>query len=183
MLNEKELARLMKNAWKAGGYTVLEYGVGDLRRFLLSGGTWMVVCNAAQMPAKARGLLAEHMGFLPKGAAFLVRKDFPVQDLVDSVPMSDYSAIIAGVHEVLRPTRLTLDGMRVWQNEAGEVMLFNEELTGLICTHNIEICRSGNNMVADIGSEFAAIHAEPEQAHPGTEELEKIAWTNWEDDA
>lgn len=94
-----------------------------------------------------------------------------------------HSAIIAGVHEVLRPTRLTLDGMRVWQNEAGEVMLFNEELTGLICTHNIEICRSGNNMVADIGSEFAAIHAEPEQAHPGTEELEKIAWTNWEDDA
>lgn len=72
VIKEKELARLMKDAYRGGGYTVAVRGNG---KTVICTNAWAVEVDNASLPREALSMMALHMGFLPEpDEAFTIYK-------------------------------------------------------------------------------------------------------------
>lgn len=133
VINEKALLSRVKDSYNSGGYTV---AVNEDRHIII-GGTWAAEIDSDNMPRDLIGLLAVHMGFLPKpGEAHKITKtkDGPnVQCMIYEDAMKTVEGL-AG-HPVAVPitrTVVTLEGCIVWQQDIGTaVHLIRPDLEAL----------------------------------------------------
>lgn len=178
MILEKGLVQLMKKAYKLGGYTVAEFANGEHRRYIVATKEWLVACDAPMMPRKALGLLAEHLGMMPRDEAFRVRKDTEAQTILVDTVVGVFCDLYGQRSAPMGRTRLTLDGLEVWQEENGEeIFLMKPEQMELIGrTADTLIQRSGDVLVADTGMEFVGVCRTDDGLHPGVEQLKRWRW-------
>lgn len=112
---DKGLIRAMKRAYRDGGYYV---AVTDNGVLIQSGG-WGVEITADAVPNSVKSLIVLHNGCLPAmGRAVHVRKGECADAILEIVigTMEDMAkAYTATGGSKIKPTRLTMDGCRVWQ--------------------------------------------------------------------
>lgn len=136
MVDEKGMAAAMKADWKKEGYKVAVDGF----QLILSGTDWLVRMDLQKAPRKVLGLLAEHMGLLPRdGEAFRVAKDEPCQNLVAEMEVRDAEKVFCRVTlancQPARYTGLRLNGIMIFQNpETGAIEGVLPELVKLLDT-------------------------------------------------
>ena len=112
---ETGLIKAMKSAYRQEGYTVAGTSTG----LVIAGEMWGVSINEKAIPNKVKSVIVLHAGKLPGvGEAINVRKD-ETRNMI-------YELAVAGIDrldelyrnkqfEVVAPTRLTMDGYRLWQ--------------------------------------------------------------------
>ena len=120
VINEKALLSRMKEAYKSGGYTV---AVNDCRHIII-GGTWAVEIESDNVPRDVIGLLAVHMGFLPKpDTAHKITKakngpyvqSMIYDDAIKTIEAMDSGPVAVGITK----TTVTLEACNVWQQNIG----------------------------------------------------------------
>lgn len=134
MINEKGLLRAMKNAYRGGGYEVAGYG--EENTLFISGYGWCVRVPQKQCPRKVLALLVEHVGLIPEGEAFQVRKGEGAQDILLSVALGFENRVARLMGDDLpvkiRKTAMTWKGWRIWQKvESGIVLAFDSGLAAI----------------------------------------------------
>lgn len=134
VVDEKALEARIKAAYKAGGYIVaVRTGA-----HVFQAPSWAVQINSENLPRNITGLLAAHLGFLPKtGQAYRITKtkagpyveDMIFEEALQAVLDREEQTVSIGV----KRTGLTLDGLRVWQRVIGTgVELVDPENEALI---------------------------------------------------
>lgn len=78
LINEKALARQLKEAWRSGGYKVADI---DGLMFIATI-DWAIIIRTEDIPRKVIGLLAEHLGYLPDEDPVHVRKGMDNQMMI-----------------------------------------------------------------------------------------------------
>lgn len=132
IIDEKALCRRMKEAYKGGGYSV----AATERNVMITDGTFFAEVYARNMPRKALGLIAEHVGAIPgAGEAYFCKKGVCQTEIFETSKavgaMRELEQLLApmGGQNQARPTRLTLNGLNVWQNTTSmEILLMAPEL-------------------------------------------------------
>lgn len=114
--NEKGLIRAMKAAYKEYGYTVAATDFG----YIITGEMWGVSIHDKAIPNTVKGLIVTHAGKLPDvGNAINVKKgetsSIIYELAVERIESFD-RLYREKKRELIRPTRLTMDGYRLWQN-------------------------------------------------------------------
>ena len=112
---EKGLIRAMKNAYKDDGYTVAATDTG----LIITSEMWGVQLNEKAIPNTVKSLIVLHAGKIPEaGNAISVNKNetgsmfFEVAiERMDNLQ----ELYFQGKRAAIRPTRLTMDGYRIWQ--------------------------------------------------------------------
>lgn len=123
VISEKSLVREMKEAFKGGGYTVI-CRPGETTVIMCP--SWAVEINNENLPREALGLLALHMGYLPKeGEAYKIMKadkEPTVQKMLFETAISPVRTLEINVAKTqdtipvkVKKTLLTFDGCNVWQ--------------------------------------------------------------------
>ena len=112
---EKGLIRAMKQAYRDDGYDV---AVTDNGLLIQSDG-WGVEIAAEAVPNSVKSLIVLHNGSLPrKDSAVHVRKE-ECADAILEIVVSTMDDLANGYTVTggskIKPTRLTMDGCRVWQ--------------------------------------------------------------------
>lgn len=120
VIREKALLAQMKEAYNSGGYTV---AVNEDRHIII-GGTWAVEIDSDNVPRDMIGLLAVHMGFLPKpDTAYKITKTKGgpyVQGMIYDDAMKTIEGMDSGLVAVgITKTTVTLEGCNVWQQNIG----------------------------------------------------------------
>lgn len=119
IVHEKGLLRAMKEAWKhGGGYNVaVEKDLAGVANMVISTGWWTVIVAMDELPRKVLGMIAEHLGDLPKvGEAFRVMDGEPQAEIFGVASQG-----LRVVHEgdtpvqLIRRTELTMGGYPLWQ--------------------------------------------------------------------
>lgn len=112
---DKGLIRAMKKAYRDDGYYV---AVTDNGVLIQSDG-WGVEITAAAVPNSVKSLIVLHNGSLPRmNSAVYVRKGECADAILETVTgcMDDLAKkFVATSGSNIKPTRLTMDGCRVWQ--------------------------------------------------------------------
>ena len=132
VVDEKALARRMRQKYKGSGYWV----AARSDCLIVSDGEFVAEISARQMPRKALGLIAEHVGKIPTdGEAFYIRKG---QCQTEIAAASGAFAAIDRLERELeseesrhyaKRTRLTVNGNRVWQRDDNlEIVMIDPEL-------------------------------------------------------
>ena len=113
--NEKGLTRAMKAAYRNYGYTVAQSESG----LIIVTDSWGVGIRDHLVPYCIKGLIVSHAGKLPNdGTAIFIRKDGVCNEIYDiavSRVLDLKQAWSDGFTMRIKPTRLTLDGMVIWQ--------------------------------------------------------------------
>lgn len=130
VIKEKELARLMKDAYRGGGYTVAVRGNG---KTVICTNAWAVEIDDASLPREALSMMALHMGFLPEpDEAFTIykgNKEPTVQTKDFDVAVQCITQLDALLKEAearkarVRKTVLTYNGYSIWQQGNGNILL------------------------------------------------------------
>lgn len=112
---ETVLTKAMKSAYKQEGYTVAGTDTG----LVITGERWGVSINEKAVPNKVKSLIVLHTGKLPGiGEAINVRKG-ETRSFIYELSVSDIERLDTlyrnKKRDVIRPTRLTMDGYRLWQ--------------------------------------------------------------------
>lgn len=142
--NERGLIRAMKNAYREEGYSVAGTDYG----YIITGEMWGVSIHDKAVPNTVKSLIVLHAGNLPDvGEAISVRKGETcvviyemAVDRIDSLSRLYHK----NDREIIRPTRLTIDGYRLWQNprtfaikaidpENQQILDFTDNEAYLIC--------------------------------------------------
>lgn len=112
---DKGLIRAMKKAYRDDGYYV---AVTDNGVLIQSDG-WGVEIRAEAVPNSVKSLIVLHNGSLPRlDSAVCVKKGECADAILETVTgtMDDLAkAYTANGASKIKPTRLTMDGCRVWQ--------------------------------------------------------------------
>lgn len=114
--NEKGLLKAMKRAYREYGYTVAQTETGLL---ITADGAWGVGIPDHLVPNVVKGLIVSHAGKVPgEGQAILVHKDGAANKIYE-IAVGRCRDIKAAWDEDLFAkiglTRLTIDGMHIWQ--------------------------------------------------------------------
>lgn len=113
IINESGLARKIKKAYRAGGYTVAWMGL----HMIIYTDFWFVSCPMEAVPRKALAAIVEHIGALPEREEGLkIMKDMDPQ----TVMAADMASIVrdwTSAHEAedVAATLLTYKGERIFQ--------------------------------------------------------------------
>ena len=119
IVKEKGLLRLMKEAYKSSGYSVVVAEVhGDDYLYVHRFG-WKVGIDLRSVPRKVLGLLAEHIGKLPVcGEAYKVTKGEVQKELFDVAggSLKDLVQIMDNwhAHRQVKRTRIMWDDYQLW---------------------------------------------------------------------
>lgn len=184
VIDEKGLMRAMKDAYKGAGYKVAVDDSADIENVIISYPTWTVVIQKAELPRKVLGLIAEHVGEIPKpGTAFQVSKK-QTQTEIFSMAMQILEDFHSGEKErrIIRRTSLVMGGYPLWQAATNrKVVEVNPDLE--------DIMLWGNNVVRLIGEDILMIddtvsrgyircyvNAEDSVETAKLEHLSKIQW-------
>lgn len=183
---EKGLLRLMKQAYKRGGYNVVIAPIGAAEYLFVRYATgWMAGIRMVNVPRKVLGLLVEHMGCLPKcGEAFCVAKasvqkeifdvaDDPFRDLLQCVDHWEH-------HKIAKQTKLVWNGDQVWQcPEDQTIVLIDPERAELAAFCGGQDVRlEGIDLMIKGSLSFAAIRKAhvSEGDKPLLENLTNVKW-------
>lgn len=142
MISEKGLCKILKSAYKGGGYCVapqtmrLSGLAGTYRRndIILNGATWAVRCPTVDLPAKAAVQIVEDAGYLPV-EAMNIKKGEPNQIVLEEVAASRYGMLdeqSAGRVHMRKIPVIFRERWQLYQTEEGKVFAFDLELLKLI---------------------------------------------------
>lgn len=147
VIKEKELARLMKDAYRGGGYTVAVRGNG---KTVICTNAWAVEIDDASLPREALSMMALHMGFLPEpDEAFTIykgNKEPTVQTKDFDVAVQCITQLDALLKEAearkarVRKTVLTYNGYSIWQQGNGNILLIDPAREQLLY-HDKVLCK------------------------------------------
>ena len=186
VIKEKGLLRLMKEAWKGSGYTVMVADGGDEYLYMSYWG-WKVGIRMDAVPRKVLGLLAEHIGKIPVcGEAFKVQKNSVQTELVEMIggTLQDLLQCIAywDTHKIMKRTKLEWDGCQIWQSPRDQsIVLMDPELGGIACfsdasmdvrLEGTQLMIRGNRSFAAVGKGFVNDGDKPLLEH-----LTDVKWT------
>ena len=158
MINEKALCAAIKRAWREAGYEV--FARGDTLVISTEGmGVEMLRKNASR---KVLALLVEHLGEIPDGAAYSVRKTPGSQQMMPDVAMGHWDSVrnrVEGAERhTLRRTPMNWKSRGIWQaDDTCLVYAFDEDLTDIICTEPEGIEAADGLMVCDDGGGLVVV--------------------------
>lgn len=122
VIDEKGLMAAMKDAYKAEGYKVAVEDSAGIENVILHTSMWTVVVMKKELPRKVLGLIAEHIGDIPKpGTAYQVKKketQTEIFNMVADAPLDYQSG--EKKRRVIRRTSLVLGGFPLWQTATDE---------------------------------------------------------------
>ena len=166
VIREKALARLMKDAYKGGGYTV---AVRKNGKTAIITSSWAVEVDNACLPREAISMMALHMGFLPEpGDAFTIYKG-------SKEPEVQTKGECEAEQAQIRKTVLTYNGYNVWQQRNGAILLIDPDREQLLYK---------KDNVLSVGTAFFACDAESRvyiirQEEPQISVLKHLALVTW----
>ena len=158
MIEERALCAAMKAAWRGAGYEV--YAAEDT--LVITTDEMGVEMSRRNVSRKVLSLLALHLGEIPDGTAYSVRKDNVQQEMLD-VAMSHWDGVRNRVdgaeRRVLRRTPMDWKNRGVWQEDGtGRVHAFDRDLTDIITADPEGIEMADGLMVCDDGGGLAVIY-------------------------
>lgn len=133
MIDERGLLSAMKSTWRSEGYTVAGYREDGERVLCIHGASWLVAIPYSAISRKVLALLVEHLGEIPDGEAWAVRKGAGVQGQIMDVVLTRLDGLRRRIAEsdgetILR-TNMTWKGYEVWQRPATlKVTAYDPEL-------------------------------------------------------
>ena len=141
MLSEKGLCRILKQAYKQGGYEVMpismaDDGAGRWRRseITINGAAWAIHCQTTDLPKKAALQIVEDAGYLPV-EAMKIRKGEPNQTMLEELAAQRRNALAVCEEDgqaMMRIPVIFKDRWQLYQTESGAVYAFDTELLQLI---------------------------------------------------
>lgn len=182
MLNDKGLYRAMKQAYKAGGYTVGRMELeGDIW-MIVAANQWMVICPAENFPRNCLGLVVEHAGMLETGTAMKCEKDNEQTVMPELVQgfwkqMMDLRKQNAG-YAVRTP--VWIGGLQVWQDAENWNVLLMDPAHTAICQEgdDVEIFPVGDGLLFEMPDASVFVLQESgEHMQHLVEHLEKLRIT------
>lgn len=154
IINEKGLVRAMKEAYRYGGYKVAGIGMEDNPYLMINNRFWAVEIEMENMPRKALGLLAEHVGKIPAiGEAYQVKKG-EVQTVIYATAVSpihdlDEQAMEDDLPKVCE-TSLTWNGANIWQRADNmEIVLINPDFEDIVDFSNRPVHMVGDALYVE----------------------------------
>lgn len=158
MIEEKALCAAMKAAWRGSGYEV--YATGDT--LVITTNEMGVEMGRRNVSRKVLSLLALHLGEIPDGTAYSVKKSGAQQEMLD-VAMGHWDGVRNRVESaerrILRRTPMDWKNRGVWQEEGtGRVHAFDRDLTDIITAEPEGIEMADGLMVCDDGGGLAVIY-------------------------
>lgn len=150
VVNEKGLLRAMREAYKAGVYKVAAENKADIHNIMIAAPGWVVVIEKKNMPQKALGMIAEHLGKIPEpGEAYQVQKKQTQTEIFD-VAMEMLLSIRSGEKQRRKAscTDLTMGGYNLWQrHEDLKVVKVNADLQDIMLTHGRTVLMIDDDML------------------------------------
>ena len=148
MISEKGLCKILKSAYKQGGYSIIPQTLredgpaGTWRRntIILNGATWAVRCPTVDLPGKAAVQIVEDAGYLPVEAVN-IQKGAPNQLVLEEVAGSRCELLEEQSVGKLRMRRIPVifrERWQLYQTERGNVFAFDIELLKLIDFKEVE---------------------------------------------
>lgn len=144
MLNEKGLCKILKSAYKGGGYQIIPQTVkvvgpaGAWKRsdIVINGATWAVRCETTDLPKAAAVQIVDDAGYLPV-EAIGIRKGEENQLILEGVAADRYILLNRQsegeyVKPMLKIPVIFKDRWQLYQTREGEVCAFDVELLKLI---------------------------------------------------
>lgn len=158
MIEEKALCAAMKAAWRGSGYEV--YATGDT--LVITTNEMGVEMGRRNVSRKVLSLLALHLGEIPDGTAYSVKKSGAQQEMLD-VAMGHWDGVRNRVESaerrILRRTPMDWKNRGVWQeDETGAVHAFDPALSDIIEATPDGIEMADGLMVCDDGGGLAVIY-------------------------
>lgn len=186
IVKEKGLLRLMKEAYRGSGYTVMVDRVAGEDHLCVSHWGWKAGIEMTAVPRKILGLLVEHIGKLPKyGEAFKVQKAAVQTELFD-VAKDPFKDLVQCMdywesHKLMKRTRLEWNGLQVWQAVKDQsIVLMNPGLIDIAdyADSAFEIKLSGTMLMIQGERSFAAVVKEfvDDGEKPLLENLTNVQW-------
>lgn len=130
MIDERGLLSAMKSTWRSEGYTVAGYREDGERVLCIHGASWLVAIPYSTI---SRKVLALHLGGIPDGAVWTVRKGEGVQGQIMDVVLTRLDGLRRHIEEgegdlILR-SAMRWKGYEVWQRPATlKVTAYDPEL-------------------------------------------------------
>lgn len=122
MIDERGLLSAMKSTWRSEGYTVAGYREDGERVLCIHGASWLVAIPYSAISRKVLALLVEHLGEIPDGAAWTVRKGEGVQGQIMDVVLTRLDGlrrhIEEGEEDLILRSSMRWKGYEVWQRPA-----------------------------------------------------------------
>lgn len=148
MISEKGLCKILKSAYKQGGYSIIPQSLredgpaGSWRRntIILNGATWAVRCLTVDLPGKAAVQIVEDAGYLPVEAVN-IQKGAPNQLVLEEVAGSRCELLEEQSVGKLRMRKIPVifrERWQLYQTEQGDVFAFDIELLKLIDFKEVE---------------------------------------------
>ena len=176
---DKGLLRAMKAAYKDEGYYVAmtENGV------LIQTAFWGVEITADAVPNSVKSLIVLHNGAMPKmNTAVCVQKNECASAILEAVvsTMDDLSRGFAATGGIpIKPTRLTFDGMRVWQTTSDlELQLVDVDDQQILAGESVDAHLLGGFIYgrAWFGSMYIRPQLLEQEDRPLIEHLAQMQW-------
>ena len=185
VINEKALARQVKETYKSYGYTVAV----DEDTVYLTNGFWLAELDIDQVPSEIMGMLGEHIRDIPRsGDAYKVLKDKDgaivqtwmldeAMGVVRQMGSRRAEAFADGRPIRMRKTNLTYNGNQVWQAERkGNVFLIDLRYAVLF-EKTAEVFRVGEGIYAeDADSRLWVLRINEDADKVYMEHLQEISW-------
>ena len=176
---DKGLIRAMKKAYRDDGYyvAVTDNGV------LIQSEWWGVEIIADAVPNSVKSLIVLHNGCLPKlNSAVYVSKGECADAILETVvgAMDDLArAYTATGGKIIKPTRLTIDGCRVWQTtDSLKIWLVDVDDQQILTCESVD-ARLVNSSIYGrnwFGSMFVRTQLVPVKDSPLLEHLSEMQW-------
>lgn len=123
VVNEKGLLKAMKDAYKGAGYKVAAEEDDDgTVSIVVAAPAWIAIVEQKNMPRKALGLIAEHVGTIPApGEAYMVRAKEDTQTEIYGMALRDLNSLREAEEQeagrIVKRTNIALGGYRIWQRQ------------------------------------------------------------------
>ena len=138
MISEKGLCKILKSAYKNGGYSVIQVRrkvesttqTWQRNEIILNGATWAVRCVTEDLPKAAAVQIVEDVGYMPMDAV-TVQKNQPNQTMLDSIAdtrSESLEGLNAGGVRMRQIPVIFRERWQLYQTEEGKVYAFDLEL-------------------------------------------------------
>ena len=183
VIEEKGLLAAMKDAYKLDGYKVAVEDSAGVENVILSTGARTVVILKSALPRKVLGMIAEHIGDIPKpGTAYQVKKketQTEIFSMVAGIPMEFHSG--EKPMRIVRRTSLTLGGAPLWQAATDQrVVTVNPDYEDIVRWWGCTVRLVGDDvLMADDEVSRAYILRRVPKGEQEREQLEHLAKIQW----
>lgn len=142
MISEKGLCKILKSAYKTGGYQIIPQTVGVVgpagawkrNDITINGASWAIRCETVDLPSEAAVQIVKDAGYLPV-EAMKIQKGEPNQLMMEDLAAQRYQLLREKSEEVVSMRKIPVifkDRWQLYQTEEGAVFAFDVELLKLI---------------------------------------------------